>query len=69
MGRLTRQQQREVLAAMIEEARYRTAQGLSVRDVKECVRQVRDDLKRAMRQGLTVQIAPEPEQLPEEEVL
>lgn len=63
MRRLTRQQQREVLAAMIEEARYRTAQGLSVREVKECVRQVRDDLKSAMRQGLMVQIAPELEQL------
>jgi len=36
---------------------------------EECVRQVRDDLKSAMRQGLTVQIAPESEQLPEEEVL
>ena len=49
--RLTKQQQRDVLAAMLEEARQRTAQGFSVGEVEK---QVRDDMKSAIRQGLIV---------------
>lgn len=55
--RLTRQQQREVLAAMIGEARQRTAQGLDVAEVQQHVERVRDDMKSALKQGLTVMIA------------
>ncbi len=52
--RLTKQQQRGVLAAMIEEARHRTSKDLSLVEVQHYVRQVRDDLKSAFRAGVTV---------------
>lgn len=57
--RLTKQQRLDILAAMIEEGRRRTAEGLSLIEVQQYVRQVRDDLKSAMQQGVTVQIAPD----------
>ena len=59
--RLTKQQQRDVLAAMLEEARQRTVQGFSVGEVKKQVRHVRDTMKSAFRQGLTVRPTQEQE--------
>jgi len=59
--RLTKQQQRDILAGMLAEARRLTALGVDMREVAHCVRQVRDDLRSALRQGVTV-IAPVEEQ-------
>lgn len=61
--RLTKQQQRDVLAALPQEARARTAEGLEVAEVEQCVRQVRTDVKNAIQHGVTVQITPEYQEL------
>lgn len=49
-----REIERVILFAMLEEARYQNAKGLSLREVTQHVRRVRDDLKNATHQGLTV---------------
>lgn len=54
--RLRKQQQRDVVAAMLQEARARTVEGVDVAVVQQCVRQVRGDMKNAIQQGVTVRI-------------
>ncbi len=54
MKRTRKEQQQAILAAMLEEARQRCAQGLPLAEVRAHVAQVRDDLTSARRQGFTV---------------
>jgi len=43
-----------LLAAMVEEARRRTQEGCSLREVVKHVAQVRDDMKSALRHGVII---------------
>ena len=52
--RLTKQQRLDILAAMVEEARVKTAQGLDVRVVQQHVQRVRDDMRSAYQAGVMV---------------
>lgn len=57
--RMRRAQQRAILAAMFEQARRKTTEGLSLPEVAKAVGQVRDDMLSAHRQGVTLSLTPE----------
>jgi hypothetical protein len=44
----------QILQAMMETAREETAKGKDLREVREAVRQTRDDMKAALRRGITL---------------
>lgn len=43
-----------ILTAMVEEARKRTKEGYSLREVVNHVAQVRDDMQSALRRGINI---------------
>lgn len=58
MKRTSTRQQR-LLAAMLEEARQRSEQGLPIREIVLHVKQVRRDLSSASQQGVTITLPPQ----------
>lgn len=57
--RLTKEQQQEITRQMLAESRRLTQQGISIQEVRQRVGELRDDLVRTNRLGVTLTIRPE----------